>query len=781
MLVFYDMGTASSPQSQYERNRDQSTGLLDELAMAVRPASRAQSAGGRDLIKEFVGQVLAGEMHPGQDVEVMINVRIASIDSLVSRQLNPILHAPQFRALEATWRGLDYLVRRTEKLNSVKIQVFNASKKEITKDLNQAPEFRTAAIASQVWETALETYGGEPFSALISNFSFGPDPEDQNLLDHFRRLGSWAHVPFIGTAAPQFLGVKSFTDIPPEFALQRLFNSPEYSRWMSLRARADAAYVALVLPSVLMRRPYSRETCPGGERYCFEERCDDGALPWGSAVWALAAQLGRSFSNTSWCADLHALEENAVLGKLPSFEEYDEGQVARRGPTDSFLSDESQAALNRLGFVTLRASGEDGRATFFETPTIHQRPAPDEFDEDPFPPPPLDQLEYVLASSRVSQYVKCIIREKQSSWKSISEAEQYLNDWGARYVVPEGALPGSPESRRPFLAVSFRIVRQSRLYYDFRVEGELLPNLRHAASQSPMPLNVYVGLPSTLPMTLEPAFPVPGSAPESKAAFAAPVSFDSTARSLERIGELHRQRLLDDSEFQQLRDLAVARMKESFPAPPAPKTAPASLDPPVPFAALHARIVERVAEPYQSGENAKYRAYRALADMGASQALDAGDSEPLSKLIDATLSEGSPGVRASTTEELDRRLAEVKDISAAIAVREGSSAAARAIAETAEQSVERANGQIRGDESLTRSANVLERAWRTLVWPDIEGAFSGGAAAASVAPAFASSLANVPMPVVAALGVVIGAGIRSGVAFGESHERNRKPRAAHQS
>jgi type VI secretion system protein ImpC len=775
------MSTGPLHQPQSDRNRDQSSGLLDELAATIRPGSVAPSYGERALIKAFAAQLLAGEMKLAANVEVMFRARIASIDAAISRQLDKILQADEFRALEATWRGLDYLVRRMEKPNSVKIRVFNASQKEVLEDFREATEIDRSTMALQVWKTGLETYGSEPFSVLVSEFSFGPSDEDQDLLSYFSCLGRWAHVPFIGTASPEFFGAKSFTVIPPEFAFRRRFGSMEYLRWTSLRGHAYAAYVALVLPSVLMRRPYSRKSCLNRESYCFEEGYDDRTLPWGSAVWALAAQLGRSFSDSSWCAELHALQENAVLHKLPSFEDHDdEGEVVRHGPTDCVLSDGSQASLNLLGFIVLRASGEDGRAAFFETPTTYQRPAAYPFEERPISPLPLDRLEYVVAASRVSQYIKCIVRERQISWNSISQAEDYINDWAARYIVPEGASPSSLESNRPFLAASFRIVRDSRIYYNFRVEGEVLPNLRHAASESPMPINVYVALPSNLAMACEPSPPVAGSLPESKVALAAPASFDTTASSLERITELYRQRLLDDSEFRHLREMAVARMKASLTLEPTPlKCAPTPLDPPVPFAALHAQIVEGLAKSYQSGETTKGRAYRALAGMADGNVLEPGESDLLSKLIDVTLSHRSPALRASTPEELDGRLAEVKDISAAISVREQASAAARAITETAEQSVERANGQIRSDRSLMRSAGVLEREWRKLVWPDVEGAFTGGAAAASITPAFASSLANVPIGVVAALGVVIGAGIRSGVAFGESHISSRKPRSSH--
>jgi type VI secretion system protein ImpC len=39
---------------------------------------------------------------------------LADLDEQLGRQLNAILHHPAFQALESTWRGLQFLVDRTD-------------------------------------------------------------------------------------------------------------------------------------------------------------------------------------------------------------------------------------------------------------------------------------------------------------------------------------------------------------------------------------------------------------------------------------------------------------------------------------------------------------------------------------------------------------------------------------------------------------------------------------------------------------------------------------------
>src|SRR5579875_775217 len=111
-------------------------GLLDQIVEQARfgeePSAQAR---GKDLVKEFLAQVLQGEVTVSRDAEAMINSRIAQIDHLVSLQLNEIMHHPSLQKLEGSWRGLRYLLDNSETSTMLKIRVMNASKKEVLKDL----------------------------------------------------------------------------------------------------------------------------------------------------------------------------------------------------------------------------------------------------------------------------------------------------------------------------------------------------------------------------------------------------------------------------------------------------------------------------------------------------------------------------------------------------------------------------------------------------------------------------------------------------------------------
>src|SRR4030095_9944742 len=97
--------------------------LLDRIVQVghmIREES--QRAYARDLIGELAVQVLDEGMVLSNDTVAMLNNRIAQIDELISDQLNEVLHAQPFQQLEASWRGLHYLVMNTETSPQLRLQ-----------------------------------------------------------------------------------------------------------------------------------------------------------------------------------------------------------------------------------------------------------------------------------------------------------------------------------------------------------------------------------------------------------------------------------------------------------------------------------------------------------------------------------------------------------------------------------------------------------------------------------------------------------------------------------
>src|SRR5271165_3961105 len=142
----------------------QELGLLDQIVEQGRFGADPQTRDrGKNLVKEFVAQVLDGSMTVAKDAEMMINARIAQIDHLLSHQLNEVIHHPQFQKLEGSWRGLKHLMDHSETGVGLKIRVMNVSKKELLRDIEKAQEFDQSQLFKKVYEEEYGVFGGAPF------------------------------------------------------------------------------------------------------------------------------------------------------------------------------------------------------------------------------------------------------------------------------------------------------------------------------------------------------------------------------------------------------------------------------------------------------------------------------------------------------------------------------------------------------------------------------------------------------------------------------------------
>ncbi len=168
---------------------------------------------GKNLVSEFVSQVLEGAMTVSKDAEAMINARIAQIDHLISLQLNEILHQEQFQKLEASWRGLKYLMDQSETGTNLKIKVLNVSKKELLRDLQRAPEFDQSALFKKIYEEEFGIFGGSPFAGIVGDYEFGRGPEDIELLEKISNVAASAHAPFLSAASPEMFNLDGYTQL----------------------------------------------------------------------------------------------------------------------------------------------------------------------------------------------------------------------------------------------------------------------------------------------------------------------------------------------------------------------------------------------------------------------------------------------------------------------------------------------------------------------------------------------------------------------------------------
>jgi type VI secretion system protein ImpC len=426
--------------------------LLDQIVEQGRFGKEADARErGRDLVKEFVAQVLDGSMIVAKDAEMMINARIAQIDHLLSLQLNEIIHHPQFQKLEGTWRGLKYLMDNSEAGVSIKVRVLNVNKKELLRDIERAPEFDQSALFKKVYEDEYGIFGGAPFGALIGDYEFGKHPEDMALLEGISHVAAQAHAPFVAAALPEMLNLESFTTLDAPRDLARIFESTEFAKWKSFRQSEDARYVALTLPHVLGRVPYGKDTKPIDE-FRFEEGVDGSdhsKYLWVNAAYTVAARMTESFALYGMCVAMRGVEGGGLVEGLPTHVfKTDEGDVAAKCPTEIPITDRREKELADLGFLPLVHCKGTDYAAFFSVQSCSK---PKKYDSDSANANArlATQLPYIMAVSRFAHYLKSMMRDKIGSFMARGEAEEFLNRWIKQYVTENDNASPEVKAKRP--------------------------------------------------------------------------------------------------------------------------------------------------------------------------------------------------------------------------------------------------------------------------------------------------------------------------------------------
>jgi type VI secretion system protein ImpC len=456
-------------------------GLLDQIVDQGRLGRDAAGrARGKDMVKQFISEVLAGSITMARDTEAMLNARIAQIDKLVSMQLSEVLHHPDFQKLEGTWRGLRYLLAQTETGEQLKVKVMNVTKKELLRDLQRAPEFDQSALFKKVYEEEYGVFGGSPFGALLGDYEFDRSGQDIELLEKVAQVAAAAHAPFITGTSPDMLNLESFAQMDAPRDMAKVFDSSEFAKWKAFRATEDSRYVALTLPRVLLREPFGPDTVPV-EAFQFEEDVgggDRGRYLWGNAAWALGARVNQAFAAYGWCACIRGVESGGLVEELPVHNfRTDAGDVAMNGPTEVSITDRREKELADLGFAPLVRQKNASNACFFSVQST-QKAKVYNTDAATANARISAQLPYIFAVSRFAHYLKAMMRDKIGGYMARDQAERFLNDWIMNYVVSNDDAPASLKAQRPLREARIEVVEVAGKPGAYRAVAFLRPHFQ---------------------------------------------------------------------------------------------------------------------------------------------------------------------------------------------------------------------------------------------------------------------------------------------------------------
>ncbi len=229
-----------------------------------------------------------------------------------------ILHDARFQAIEAAWRGLDFLVRHLDS-DLIQLYIFDISKDRLAADLNASDIFKD-----------------ESWSVIAGIYAFDRTVvQDVLLLKRLAQIAMNIDAPFIGECVPS-----------------QKENAKAAAAWQELRKSPEARWLALAMPRFLLRLPYGKDTSTI-ESFEFEEM--PGAPKhheylWGNPAFACIFVLGRLFSDSGW--KMRPAQNECIEG-VPLHVYKLNGETHTQPCAEVMLSEHDCAALLKEGLLPL--------------------------------------------------------------------------------------------------------------------------------------------------------------------------------------------------------------------------------------------------------------------------------------------------------------------------------------------------------------------------------------------------------------------------------------------
>jgi len=301
--------------------------ILDGADLPGAGVSRGRLVDAVDELARTLGSTTQGkDLDPRRAQE-----GLAALDGALGTQLDAVLHAAPFAALESAWRGLRFLVSRTDFRAPIQLEVISAP-------LDRA----AAALAAAADADAAP-------ALVLAAYALGPSVAHADIAAQLAHAAETLQAPVVIGLDPSFFGIPSWSDSQALPALPELLERPQYTAWRALRRKDSAYWLACTAGQFFARPPYDMQT---GAAFPYREAARTGGV-WCSAVWAVGAAVLRSFAHGSGGLDItgagHGLIEDLPLHDAPA------------GPTpfEPALLSPRTTQLDEIGVIPFRVHRGD--------------------------------------------------------------------------------------------------------------------------------------------------------------------------------------------------------------------------------------------------------------------------------------------------------------------------------------------------------------------------------------------------------------------------------------
>ncbi len=433
-------------------------------------------------VAEFITEIVKSDNAETKVNRFTLDEMIAHIDELISAQMDEILHNEQFQQLESTWRGLYFLVERTNFQENIKINLLDVTQQEALEDFDSNPDITNTTLYRHIYSSEYGQFGGEPVGAIIGDYALSASTPDMNFLSKMSSIAAMSHAPFLTSMSAKFFGLDNYAELSQIQDLNSLLEGPQYTKWRTFRENEDSKYAGLLVTRFLTRSPYDPQENPI-KSFNYKENVhkSHNHLLWGNTAYAFATRLTDSFAQYRWCGNIIGPRAGGTVTDLPTYVYDNFGTIESKIPTEVLITDRREYELSESGFIAFTLRRDSNNATFFSAnaalkPKIFPNTPEGKEAETNYRLG--TQLPYIFLISRLAHYVKVLQREEIGSWKERSDIEKGLNEWIRQYVSDQENPPAEVRSRRPFRGAKINVSEVDGEAGWYRVDLNVRPHFK---------------------------------------------------------------------------------------------------------------------------------------------------------------------------------------------------------------------------------------------------------------------------------------------------------------
>jgi type VI secretion system protein ImpC len=473
----------TATEQQQESSVDKLVSMLDDSS--------------KSAISEFITRV-------GKEAEVhkissaLIDSYIADIDTVLSAQMDEILHNKTFQELESTWRGLHFLVQNTEFTKPVKLELLDVTKEELYEDLNEAASGEGYENESGLWHhiywNAYDKVGGHSYTAIVADYQINNTAPDIRLMQHMSVLGETAQIPTIMNAGAEFFDAKDFGEVMENrYLVEQVTEGAEYTSWRSFRDDDRSKYIGLALPRFAGRLPYDKDSEPiknfNYTEEIFKEGKDNSLFV--NASFALASNMLRSFEKWGWSVKIVGVDSGGRVENLPVPIYEEGGETKTKVPIEASVGQAKDQELCDLGFIPLAHWDRTDYACFFEVPSVNR---PKKIKNDPEATANYSvgaRLQYTMLVTRIAHYLKYRQLTFVGKNAGAGDIQKDLSSWLDNMVADFPNAPESVIAERPLRSYNLEVHELPDRPGFFQISCEFRPHVAITGMDIKMRLVAY--------------------------------------------------------------------------------------------------------------------------------------------------------------------------------------------------------------------------------------------------------------------------------------------------